>query len=160
MLSMSDEKETWEDTHGTVPQLEVTTLSGKFPTWIHSLVVKSSPISSTASRIAAALSSTSSGSRFPPGRATWPVQRSPTRDARLIKRASGSPFWTQSCAKNVSSRCGTEAETSEAERDEELGQWWYVGRTRRIKATEARFLDEGGLGTWGYGRWCKSDRTS
>lgn len=148
-------------TYGTDPQLVVTTLSGKFPTQIQSSVVKSNPISSEASRIAAALSSSSSGSRFPPGKATCPVQRSPGREARLMKRTSGSPYFTHGWAKKSSSLSSTDKSGSPRpiSRSVGFGQWLYVGRTRRIKATEARFLHRGGLGTCGYGcRW-RSVRT-
>lgn len=144
--------------YGTAPQLVVTTRSGKFPTGIQSCVVKSNPISSEVSLIAAARSSRSSGSLFPPGSATCPVQRSPVRAARLMNRTSGSPCWTHSWEKKASSfSLAGSAWLGDGEGD--VGQWSYVGRTRRISVTDARFLQSGGFGTWGYGCWWRSIRT-
>lgn len=54
---------------GTRPNVVATILSGKLPAGRHSAVFRSNPTSSRVSRIAAATSDSSSGSRFPPGRA-------------------------------------------------------------------------------------------
>lgn len=89
--------------YGTFPQEVETTLSGKFPTNNASLPRKSNPISSTVSLTAVALSSSSPGSLFPPGSATWLVHRSPSLAARFMNTTSGSPCWTHGCAKNCSS---------------------------------------------------------
>lgn len=137
-------------THGTDPQLVVTTRSGRLPTGIQSSVVKSHPISSHASRIAAAQSSSSSGSLLPPGSATWPVHLSPAREARFMKSASGTPCCTQGCAKKSSRRSSADSVGSVVTGS--VGQCSSEGRIRIIKATEARFLHPGGFGICGYGR--------
>src|SRR3954462_1018330 len=91
-------------TYGTLPQLVLTTLSGRFPTDIHLSPLNSKPTSSLVSLIATSLSFLSLGSFFPPGNATCEVQRSPSRAARLINNNSGSPFCTQDWLKKSASR--------------------------------------------------------
>lgn len=72
------------------------------------------PTSSNVSRSAVAASLMSSGSRFPPGRAMWDVQRSVRRAARFMNRISGWPDWTHGCEKvwvrwSVKERSGDDA---------------------------------------------------
>ena len=87
-------------TDGTVPHEVVTIRSGNLPmNCASSGSINSSPTSSRVSRTAVALSSSSSGSRFPPGKATWLVHLSFLRAARLINSTSGSPCCTHGCSK-------------------------------------------------------------
>lgn len=66
----NDHEREWELAYGTLPQEVLTTLSGRLPRNKAWGDVRSNPISSEVSLIATALSSSSSGSLFPPGRAT------------------------------------------------------------------------------------------
>ena len=125
--------------------------------WLEEAVVKdrSMPTSSIVSRIAAATSLASLGSRLPPGRATCEVQRSPRRAARLMNRISGVPRWTQGRLKKASIWEAKVAPSSVIEDEREgcdsgIGMSGYRGRIRIRHATEARFLQFGGFATSGH----------
>ena len=136
--------------------------SGRFPTGKQYPALRSSPTSSRVSRVPVAQSLSSVGSRFPPGRATWLVHRSPVLAARLMKSTSGSACCTQARSKNSFKRSSNDVD-GVLSGSLLSGQYEGSGRKRITKATEALFLQSGGLATSGYGcscRWCSTSLKS
>jgi len=108
------------ETHGTLPQLALITLSLNAPTLTHPSPSRSNPISSPVSRTLVAQSLASDASRLPPGKATWLVQRSLGRAARLMKRISGTPVRMVGCWRKA-----VRVEVVEGEgKGGKEGGWW------------------------------------